>query len=140
MVLILSLFCSRTHAISWFPEGPDGGDARTFAADPANHLHLYLGTANGWVYESRDGGKNWLRLARLGNRDDLVVKKILVDPADPKHLVAGAWVVADLQHPDGGIFSSQDGGETWTNQPDMRGQSVRALAIAPSDPKIMVAG
>ncbi|MGP8259890.1 MAG: WD40/YVTN/BNR-like repeat-containing protein [Acidobacteriaceae bacterium] len=140
MVLVLGLVCSRGHAVSWFPEGPDGGDARTFAADPANHLHLYLGTANGWIYQSQDGGKMWARLALIGKRDDLVIAKILVDPADPKHLVAGAWVAADLQHPDGGIFISQDGGLTWTSQPEMRGQSVRALAIAPSDPKIMVAG
>ena len=140
MVLILGLFCPRIHAVSWFPEGPDGGDARTFASDPANRQHLYLGTANGWIYQSQDGGRKWARLALVGKRDDLVLDHILVDPSDPKHLVAGAWVAADLQHPDGGIFSSQDGGETWTSQPDMQGQSVRALDIAPSDPRIMVAG
>jgi len=140
LVLILGLVCPRIHAVNWFPEGPDGGDARSFAADPANHQHLYLGTANGWIYQSQDGGKRWSRLARVGMRDDLVLDHILVDPADPKHIVAGAWVVADLQHPDGGIFISQDGGLTWASQPDMRGQSVLALAIAPSDPKSMVAG
>jgi photosystem II stability/assembly factor-like uncharacterized protein len=140
VVLILGLVCPRIQAVNWFPKGPDGGDARSFAADPANPKHLYLGTANGWIYQSQDGGKNWSRLARIGKRDDLVLDHILVDPADPKHLVAGAWVLADLQHPDGGIFISQDGGLTWTSQPDMRGQSVRALAIAPSDSKIMVAG
>jgi photosystem II stability/assembly factor-like uncharacterized protein len=140
MVLILGLVCPRIHAVNWFPEGPDGGDARTFAADPANHLHLYLGTANGWIYQSQDGGKKWARLALVGKRDDLVLDHILVDPADPKHIVAGAWVVADLQHPDGGIFISHDGGNTWTSQPEMRGQSILSLALAPSDPKIMVAG
>lgn len=140
MVLILCLACPRIHAVSWFPKGPDGGDARTFAADPKDHLHLYLGTADGWIYQSRDGGRNWLRLASVGKRDDLVVDHILVDPADPRHMVAGAWVADDLQHPDGGIFDSRDGGTTWIEQPEMRGQSVRALAIAPSDPKIMVAG
>ncbi len=128
------------QAVSWFPFGPDGGDARTFAADPTDHLHLYLGTANGWVYQSRDGGRKWTRLASIGKRDDLVVDHILVDPADPRHLVAGAWVADDLQHPAGGVFNSYDGGTTWTEQPEMRGQSVRALAIAPSDAKAMVAG
>ena len=60
-----------------------------------NHLHLYLGAANGWIYQSQDGGKTWARLARIGNRDDLVIDNILVDPANPKHLVVGAYVVAD---------------------------------------------
>ncbi len=128
------------HAVSWFPFGPEGGDARTFAADPTDHLHLYLGTTDGWIYESRDGGRKWTRLASIGKRDDLVVDHILVDPADARHLVAGAWVADDLQHPDGGVFNSYDGGVTWTEQPQMHGQSVRALAIAPSDPKVLVAG
>ena len=35
---------------------------------------------------------------------------------------------------------NSDGGLTWQGQAEMKGQSVRALASAPSDPKIMVAG
>ena len=73
IVLILGLICPGFTQSRGFPEGPDGGDARTFAADPANHLHLYLGTANGWIYQSRDGGRKWARLARVDKRDDLVV-------------------------------------------------------------------
>lgn len=103
-------------------------------------MHLYLGAANGWMYESRDGGRKWTRLAKVGNRDDLVIDSIVVDPTDAKHLVVGAWVLADLNHPDGGIFVSSDGGVTWASQPEMRGQSVRALTVAPSDAKIFVAG
>jgi len=97
---------------------------------------LYLGAANGCIYQSRDGGKTWARLARVGNRDDLVVDNILIDPVDPKHLVVGAFVVAD----GGGIYISNDGGTTWTAQPEMLGQSVRSVTFAPSDPKILVAG
>jgi photosystem II stability/assembly factor-like uncharacterized protein len=119
------------------PFGPDGGDARSFAADPHNHLHLYLGTATGWIYESRDGGVEWKRLAWIGKRDDLALDSIVVDSADPKHLLVGAWV---LGSPDGGIYSSNDGGITWTSVPDMQQQSIRALSAAPSNPKILVAG
>ncbi len=132
--------CPRMQAVSWFPFGPDGGSARAFAADPRDHLHLYLGAANGWVYQTHDGGGKWERLARIGNRDDLVIDNILVDPADVKHLVVGAWALEDLQHPDGGIFISDDGGATWAAQAEMRGQSVLSLAAAPSDAKIFVAG
>jgi len=123
------------RAVTWFPFGPDGGSARSFAADPRNHEHLYLGAANGWIYESHDGGKRWVRLSRVGQRDDLIIDHILVDPADPKHLVVGAQVLAD-----GGLYISNDGGVTWTSQPEMQGQSVRALTSAPTDPKILVAG
>jgi photosystem II stability/assembly factor-like uncharacterized protein len=139
-LLLLGFICADAHAVRWFPFGPDGGDARSLASDPSDHKHLYLGTTNGWIYQSADGGRTWSRLASVGLRDDLVVDHILVDPTDPKHLIAGAWVVADLQHPDGGVYISHDAGVTWTSQPEMQGQSVRALAFAPSDAKILVAG
>jgi photosystem II stability/assembly factor-like uncharacterized protein len=137
LVLIVGFVCSQARAVSWFAEGPDGGSARAFAADPRDHMHLYLGTATGWIYQSHDGGRKWDRLARLGNRDDLIVKKILVDSTDPNHIVVGAYA---LDHPDGGIFVSSDGGANWTDVEEMRGESIRSLTMAPSDPKIIVAG
>ena len=140
IVSIFCFHCPRSYAVSWFPFGPDGGSARAFAADPSDHTHLYLGAANGCIYQSHDGGRKWQRLARIGNRDDLVIDNILVDPEDPKHLVVGTWALADLHHPDGGLYISNDGGATWFDQAEMRGQSILALALAPSDPKIMVAG
>jgi photosystem II stability/assembly factor-like uncharacterized protein len=124
-------------ATPWFPFGPDGGDARAFAADPHDHTHLYLGAANGWIYDSHNGGQSWKRLARVGNRDDLVIDNILVDPADSKHVLAGTWVLGSV---DGGLFVSNDGGDTWTSNPEMQHESIRALAAAPSDPKIIIAG
>jgi photosystem II stability/assembly factor-like uncharacterized protein len=136
IALIFALICPCAHAISWFAEGPSGGSAKDLAADPRDHAHLYLGAANGWIYQSRDGGQQWERLALVGDRDDLVIRHILVDPANPNHLVVGAYVVSD----GGGIYTSNDAGATWASQPEMKGQSVRALAFAASDPKILVAG
>ena len=139
-ILSLGWFAPIAGAVQWFPFGPDGGDARAFAADPQDHAHIYLGTANGWIYQSRDGGRHWARLASVAKRDDLVIDNIQIDPTNPRHIVAGTWKLADLHHPDGGIYISNDAGQTWSSQPDMKGQSVLALAVAPSDPKIMVAG
>ncbi len=138
-VLLLCLISPSAKAafVSWFPFGPDGGDARSFAADSKDHNHLYLGTAIGWIYESHDGGHSWRRLARVGNRDDLVLDNIVVDPADSSHLVVGAWVLGQT---DGGLYVSHDAGITWLSNPVMKGQSIRALAVAPSNSKIMVAG
>jgi photosystem II stability/assembly factor-like uncharacterized protein len=123
--------------VNWFPFGPDGGDARGFAAEPHVPNHLYLGAANGWMFESRDGGKTWKRLAQVGNRDDLVLDNIVVDPTDPKHIVVGAWV---LGRPDGGVYVSRDAGLTWTQNPAMAGQKIFALTASASDPKMLVAG
>lgn len=137
IALCLLLSLSALAATPWFPFGPDGGDARSLAADPHDHTHLYLGAANGWIYDSHNGGQSWKRLARVGNRDDLVLDNIVVDPADTKHIFVGAWVLGSV---DGGLYISTDGGNTWTLNPDMKHQSVRALAGAPSDSKIVTAG
>ncbi|MDR3735893.1 MAG: hypothetical protein P4L10_10200 [Acidobacteriaceae bacterium] len=123
--------------MSWLPFGPEGGDVRSFAEDPTNPAHVYMGTANGWIYETTNGGAKWQRLARIARRDDLVVDSIVVDTDNPKHILVGAWV---LDHPDGGIFVSDNGGHTWSSNATMSGQSIRALAAAPSNAKILIAG
>jgi photosystem II stability/assembly factor-like uncharacterized protein len=125
------------HAANWLPFGPDGGDARSFAVDPHDRAHLYLGTLTGWIYESRNGGAEWKRLAWVGKRNDLALDSIVVDNSNSKHILVGAWV---LGSPDGGLYISNDGGVNWKSDADMRGQSIRALEVAPSDPKILVAG
>jgi photosystem II stability/assembly factor-like uncharacterized protein len=123
--------------LQWTSIGPEGGDARAFAYDPANPAHIFMGTTTSWIYQSTDGGATWKRLARLGKVDDLVVDNIVVDASDPKTIYAGVW---QLDRTDGGIYISHDGGTTWTSAPDMDGKSIRALSQAPSDPKILIAG
>jgi photosystem II stability/assembly factor-like uncharacterized protein len=125
------------HAVSWFPLGPYGGDARSFAADPHDSKHLYLGTANGWIYDSHDGGENWVRLSQIDKRNDLILDHILPDAKKPMRLLVGAWTAG---RPDGGLFLSEDGGHTWSDVPDMRGQYVISVARAPSAPDVIVAG
>lgn len=125
------------NAATWFPQGPFGGDARSFAADPRNSKHLYLGTETGWVYDSSDGGSTWKRLSQIDRRSDLVIDHILTDAKDPLRLIVGAWTV---DRPDGGIFISEDNGKKWYAQSEMRGQSVRSLTQSSSNPELLVAG
>ncbi len=132
-----ALLTASLHAAPWLALGPDGGDARRLAPDPHDPRHLFLGAVDGWIYESHTAGESWQRLAQVGQRDDLVLDSIVVDPSNARHLIVGAWV---LDHPDGGIFISNDAGLHWTSQAEMRGQSVRALAISAVNPKIVVAG
>jgi len=114
-----------------------GGDARSLAAVPGDPHHLYMGTTNSWIYESVDGGTSWRRLSKLDPADDLVVDHIIVDPANPARVFAAAW---KLDQPGGGLWASHDGGRNWNAVEGLRGQSIRALAQAPSEPKILIAG
>ncbi|MDE1176005.1 MAG: hypothetical protein PW789_05295 [Edaphobacter sp.] len=135
--LVLLVPYSKAAVSGWLPFGPDGGDARTIAADPHDKNHLYMGTANGWIYESHNKGAEWKRLARVGKRDDLVLDSIIVDPVKPNHIVVGAWVLGGQV---GNLYTSDDAGNTWKAAPEMKGLSVLALANSPSNPKVYVAG
>ncbi len=48
-----------TGAIVWTSNGPEGGDIRALAIDPATPSTLYAGTGYGGVFKSTDGGENW---------------------------------------------------------------------------------
>ena len=137
VALLFALACIRLSAVTWLPFGPDGGDARSFAVDPHDHSHLYLGTLTGWIYESWNGGADWKRLASVGKRDNLALDSIVVDSVNSKRILVGAWILGSSE---GGLYISNDGGANWESEADMRGQSIRSLAAAPSDPKTLVAG
>jgi photosystem II stability/assembly factor-like uncharacterized protein len=121
---------------AWTVVGPAGGDARAFAAAPGDPSHLYLGTTNSWLYESKDGGASWSRLAKIDPADGFVLDSIVVDASDPATLFVGAW----KDSADGGMWVSRDGGRTWTEPDGLKGQSIHALAQAHSDPRMLFAG
>ncbi|MGH9504452.1 MAG: transcriptional regulator [Terriglobales bacterium] len=121
----------------WTALGPDGGDVRSLAFDPQNPDRIYLGTSTGTLFTSSDGGHNWARLSHLGD-DDNVLDHIVIDPKNPKHIYVAAWSVVNQQA--GDVFRSHDGGNNWEALPGVHGKSVRAMAIAPYDSKVLVIG
>jgi photosystem II stability/assembly factor-like uncharacterized protein len=136
-VAFAGLIGTAARAATWFPLGPFGGSARSFAIDPADSRHIFLGTAVGWIYDSHDGGSHWERVSQISKRNDLVIDHILADHENPKRLIVAVYTV---DHPDGGIYISEDYGKNWYSQAEMRGQSVRSLTRSSSDPKQLVAG
>jgi len=117
--------------------GPEGGDVRTFAYDPQNPDHILLSTSAGQMYSSNDNGKSWSRFARIGENGDFVLDHIYFHPSDSRIIYVAAWSV---NGENGELFRTEDGGRSWASLKDLKGKSIRSLAIAPSSPKMIVAG
>ena len=131
--LLMSLSAA---AQSWRQVGPPGGDVQSLAAAPGSTQSLFLGTSDGHVFGSRDGGEHWELLGRIGEHHDDVIMSIVVDARSANMLYATSWT---LSSHGGGVYRSTDGGHTW-QLIGLEGLVVRAIAQAPSKPNIFVAG
>ncbi len=107
----------------------------SLAASPGGDV--YLGTADGHVFVSKDGAQSWELRGRVGSRLDAVVTRLVIDPEDGKRVFAAVWY--QEAGAGGGIFRSGDGGRTW-ELAGLEGEAVRALEIASSQPGELVAG
>ena len=136
--MLAPICAAGAGARQWAVLGPDGGDVRSLAYDPHNPDHVFLGTSTGVIFVSEDGGHNWSRFAKLGTGDDYVLDHIAIDPQNSKTIFVSAWSVQDQSA--GDIFRTHNGGKDWEALPAMHGKSVRAMAIAASDTKVVVAG
>ncbi len=120
---------------SWAPVGPPGGDVRSLVTDAHDPRIVYLGTGSGSVYRSDDSALHWRRLQPGFPVPDASLDDLVVDPSGV--LYAGYWEVLG---PGGGVARSEDGGRTFVVLPGIAGQAVRSLALAPSNPRVLVAG
>ena len=132
-VLLLS-FSARAQ--TWRQVGPPGGDVQSLAAAPDNPRNLFLGTSDGHVFGSRDGGEHWELLGRIGEHHDDVIMSMVVDARSANTIYATSWT---LSSHGGGVYRSADAGRTW-QLIGLEGLVVRAIAQAPSNPDILVAG
>jgi photosystem II stability/assembly factor-like uncharacterized protein len=123
-------------AQTWRQVGPPGGTVISLEADSHNIKKLYLGTSDGHVFFSNDEGANWRLISRIGTGQDDVITHILVDPRDSNRLYASTWT---LYSGGGGVYRSDDAGHSW-HVIGLAHETVRALAQAATNPKILVAG
>jgi photosystem II stability/assembly factor-like uncharacterized protein len=129
----LAALATTAQAQNWVPVGPPGGDVRSLIQDPGHPNRVYLGTSRGVLYRSDDAGLHWERMPASPALSGSSLDELAVDPEG--NLWIGYW---EVQGRGGGVARSTDGGRSFNTF--MRGESVRALAIAPSDPQTIAAG
>src|SRR5574341_936254 len=96
---------------------PVSGRATAVALDPAydgvNKRTVYVGTAQGCVWRSRDNGATWTPL--IDDQASLAVGSLAIDPANPNVIYAGTGegnASADCYY-GAGLLKSIDGGGAW---------------------------
>ena len=138
---------SRDLGGTWtnIDHGLGGADAFGYAlvVDPAGHrpgnapLHsraparVLLSTNEGGLKISRNGGARWETATGIQSRQ---IRQVAFDPTDPNRVYAGSFLA-------GGVFTSVDGGMTWTRH--RLGSEivyVWAIAIDRAGPNIVYAG
>lgn len=135
LVMALLLGAVPAYAQSWIPVGAPGGNVRSLAADPSRPERVYLGTAEGILYRSDDAGARWTRLDPGFPCRGCSLDEIKVDSDGTVYV--GYW---EVHGAGGGVARSTDGGASFTLLQGIQGESVRALAIAPSNDRVIAAG
>ena len=106
-----------THHIARIVTHPTNPDIVYVAAQG----HLWGYNPERGVFKTMDGGKTWQKLAGgLPNDDRTGAGDLIMDPANPNVLYASMWerirkpYVFESGGPNGGLFKSTNGGQTWT--------------------------
>ncbi|MEP7270949.1 MAG: hypothetical protein ABI882_05565 [Acidobacteriota bacterium] len=116
----------------WQMTGPFGGDVVSLAIDPRNSDLILIGTKDGQIFRSTDGGAVWRRLKPGLSATGYSLTAILFDRSRPGLVYVGASEASG-----GGVFLSEDSGETWRELEGMRNRGVLGMVQAVKDPAVL---
>jgi photosystem II stability/assembly factor-like uncharacterized protein len=94
--------CALAGVNLWTTNGPGSPQVTALAADPATPTTVYLGTFDGRIFKSTNGGVSWTTTPFSFGA---LVNALVFDP-----FAAGTVYAAT----DGGLYKSSNGGSSWT--------------------------
>ena len=104
--------------------------------------HLYGPQQERGLYRTRDGGDTWDRILFSGENSGAI--DVVMDPSNPRILFAATWQMKmwtwgrESGGPESGLWTSRDGGDTWTrlagNRLPRGTMGKIGLGMTPDDP------
>jgi photosystem II stability/assembly factor-like uncharacterized protein len=88
----------------------DGSPISAVEIAQADSKYVYVGTENGGIFRSLDGGDNWSGDLASPNLPGFMVTRIITSPVDAK-VVYATVANSNARH----VFRSKDAGATWTD-------------------------
>jgi hypothetical protein len=137
---------------------PVSGRVTAIVVDPSNSSTVYLGTAQGGVWRSLDGGATWASI--FDNAQSLAIGALALAPSNPTILYVGTGETnrcgdcffgaglyridnvdtsATLVGPINPAFSFSSGSGT-VNTTVFTGRSISSIVVSPSDPATVFVG
>ena len=117
------------------------GRVTAIVTHPTNSNIIYVGTAQGGVWKTTDGGINWT--PKTDNEVSLAVGALALDPTDPQILYVGTGEgnFSGDSYYGNGVLKSSNGGDSWTLLAGTTFQRQRfgRIAVNPSTPTTLYA-
>ncbi|MBI3680036.1 MAG: glycosyl hydrolase [Acidobacteria bacterium] len=107
------------------------GRVTSFAVDPRNHAHYYVGVASGGVWKTTNAGITFTPV--FDNEGSYSIGHVALDPRNPSTVWAGAGE-NNSQRSVGygdGVYRSDDGGRTWGNMGLKASEHIGRVLIDP---------
>jgi len=122
--------------------GPAGMSGRITAIDVVlkEPDHIYVGSASGGVWESKNGGTEWTPI--FDDQPALAIGAIKINQQNPSEIWVGTGEgnPRNSQNSGKGIFRSLDGGKTWTCMGLIETKVIHRILIDPFNPSTIYAG
>jgi photosystem II stability/assembly factor-like uncharacterized protein len=126
----------------WQLEGPHniGGRINTLAIHPTNNNILLVGTPNGGIFKSTNGGASWA--AVFDNQTCLTISSIAFDPSNPNIVYAGTGdnALGGRSYLGNGVFKSTDAGTTWAYLGLSHVQLITKIIVDPNNANHLIVG